>query len=194
MHVITSVNDKYFSLNGVRYVRNYLSKPYGNKLEIYNCYDRKDVLVEGDIPENFTVNGVIYTNIALLQEALLNIIYDLGSSAIQSPVKAIKLITSASAGFAGSTYTLQTDDDKKWLLFNINTPFNIRIPINVFIENTEIEGHSIGNGQPTFTNVTGMFLYHGPSEMPRVAEKHGVFGLKFKSVTEVLLFGKLELL
>jgi len=47
----------------------------GDKVEVFNCYDNKDTLIGFDDFESFTVNGINYTSAALLQAALLDVIY-----------------------------------------------------------------------------------------------------------------------
>jgi hypothetical protein len=75
MNIISTFNDKRFILNGIQYFKNYVSVVRGNKIEIFNCYERKDVLVELTHYNQFSIDGIIYTSAALLQEALLPIIY-----------------------------------------------------------------------------------------------------------------------
>lgn len=79
MNTIIEVDDFKFSLNGVKYLKNYLSRPYGNKLEVYNCYERKDVLIEQAHYSEFTVDGATFGSVAALQEALLNVLYNRNS-------------------------------------------------------------------------------------------------------------------
>lgn len=195
MNVITSVNDKYFSLNGIKYVRNYLPKPYGTQLEIYNCYDRKDVLITRTSIANFMVNGVAHNAVDTLQAALLDVIYNrnFGTSLAPATVKPVKIITAATTGFNINTYTLQPEDDKKWLVFNLVNPYIIKIPTGVFTVNSEFECETIGNGLGTFSSETGITIFYGASNLAKTAERYSVFGMKFRSVNEVSLFGKLEL-
>jgi uncharacterized protein YjhX (UPF0386 family) len=75
MNFINSLNDKYFSFNGVPYFKNYISAVHGNKVEIYNCYERKDVLVPLTQFSEFTVDGSVYSSAAQLQAALLELTY-----------------------------------------------------------------------------------------------------------------------
>lgn len=75
MNIISTFNDKRFILNGIQYFKNYVSVVRGNKVEIFNCYERKDVLVELAPYNQFSLNGTIYTSAVLLQEALLPVIY-----------------------------------------------------------------------------------------------------------------------
>lgn len=75
MNIIENVDEKTFSLNGIKYLKNYISIVAGSKVMIFNCYENKDVLIELTDYTQFTVNGVAYASAALLQEALLNVIY-----------------------------------------------------------------------------------------------------------------------
>lgn len=79
MITINNISDTIFELNGIQYLKNYLSRPYGNNIEIYNCYERKDVLVEKSHYTEFTVNGTTYSNTPALQVALLNILFSRNS-------------------------------------------------------------------------------------------------------------------
>lgn len=196
MNVITSVSDKYFLLNGFRYVRNYLSKPYGQTVEIYNCYDRKDILVSRTHYGNFSVNGVTYASASALQAALLDVIYNrnFGAAGSSTPaVKPVKTITSATTGFSGNTYTLQPDDDKKWLMFNLDTAFTIYIPTGVFTAGTEFEGHIEGTGQAIFTAAEGITQHYSGGYINKSYGRYSVFGIKFRTAARVLLFGELAL-
>ena len=113
--------------------------------------------------------------------------------AMQSDIhKPVKAIFTTTPGFEGAVYTLQAEDRDKWLLFKIPADFIIKIPDAVFASNTLIEGEIADNGQATFT--TGVAtLHYGTSENPKTAEKNSVFGMKFRTATEVSLYGKLEL-
>lgn len=86
MYIITSINDKKFSLNGIQYLKNYLSATYNQKIEIFNCYERQDVLVEQTVYSEFSVNGITYNSAAALQAALLDVLYsrtNLGTNTIE---------------------------------------------------------------------------------------------------------------
>ena len=88
MIVINTVSDKRFSLNGIQYIKNFLSLVAGNRLLIYNAYDRRDERTELLLFSEFTLNGVIYASATLLQSALLDVIYtrnSLGGGAIEQP-------------------------------------------------------------------------------------------------------------
>jgi hypothetical protein len=75
MIIINTVNSQRFSLDGIEYFKNFISKVFGNKIKIYNAYDSNDVLVDVEIYSNIQLNGVIYANATLLQQALLSVIY-----------------------------------------------------------------------------------------------------------------------
>lgn len=75
MHNINTVDNRSFSLNGIKYLKNYISSVHGNRVKIFNCYENKDVLVELDLFSQFSVNGITYGSAAALQAALLNLCY-----------------------------------------------------------------------------------------------------------------------
>lgn len=75
MIVINTVSNERFSLNGIEYFKNFLSFVYGDNVGIYNAYDKTDQRVNLDLYSNFTVDGVVYESAALLQSALLGVIY-----------------------------------------------------------------------------------------------------------------------
>jgi len=75
MNFINSLNDKYFTLNGVQYFRNYVSAVHGDKIELYNCYERKDVLIPLTGFANFMVNGSVFISANELQAELLDVTY-----------------------------------------------------------------------------------------------------------------------
>ncbi|MFP9114933.1 hypothetical protein ACLI1A_13435 [Flavobacterium sp. RHBU_3] len=79
MIIINSYSNKRFTLNGVQYLKNYVSRVSGNRVQIYNCYDNADVLAGFDIYGNYIVNGETFSNAALLQEALLDVIFSRGT-------------------------------------------------------------------------------------------------------------------
>lgn len=108
--------------------------------------------------------------------------------------KEIKLITTSSTGFADNIYILQPEDKNKWLSFDIPADFYIKTPLNTYSANTLIEGDIANIGQASFITDEGITLHYGISENPRTAEKNSVFGLKFRSSENVLLFGKLDLI
>ena len=71
MTTIQNVNVQRFSCNGIEYYKNFLSKVVGNTITIYNAYDSRDELVSNEKYQQVTLNGTIYTSVALLQQALL---------------------------------------------------------------------------------------------------------------------------
>ncbi|MXN91304.1 hypothetical protein GR160_08690 [Flavobacterium sp. Sd200] len=107
----------------------------------------------------------------------------------------VKIINTASTGFDSGTYTLLAEDRDMWLVFEIQTDFFVKIPTNVFTANTLLEGENADTGQATFiTDGNDLILHHGASELPKTAEMNSVFGLKFRTVNDVSLFGKLEMI
>jgi hypothetical protein len=75
MIVINTVSSKRFSLNGIEYLKNFLSFVVGDRLLIYNAYDRRDERCDLTLYSEFEVNGVAYGSASLLQTALLDVIY-----------------------------------------------------------------------------------------------------------------------
>jgi len=75
MYYIINISDTRFSLDGIQYLKNYVSTVYGTRLEIFNCYERSDVLVEQANYDQFSVDGIVYTTAAQLQSALASVIY-----------------------------------------------------------------------------------------------------------------------
>lgn len=101
MNSINSLNDKNFTLNGIQYFRNYVSAVHGNKIEIYNCYERKDVLVPLTHFSEFTVNGSAYTSAASLQTALLDVMYSRLTGGDSSTIDQNNTGRTISAGIVG---------------------------------------------------------------------------------------------
>ncbi|MFL9845452.1 hypothetical protein [Flavobacterium rhizosphaerae] len=72
---INSISTKKFSLNGITYLKNYITSVKGEKIEIFNCYERKDVLIPLTHYSEFIVNGLDYSSAQALQIALLDVLY-----------------------------------------------------------------------------------------------------------------------
>lgn len=79
MNIINTVSETVFELNGVKYLKNYISNVYGNKVEIYNCYERADILIPQNHYQNFTVNGTTFSSAVALQAALLTTLFNMNS-------------------------------------------------------------------------------------------------------------------
>ena len=101
MNSINSLNDKNFTLNGIQYFRNYVSAVHGNKIELYNCYERKDVLVPLTHFSEFKVNGTSYTSAAALQAALLDVTYSRLTGGDSSIIDQNNTGRTIDAGFVG---------------------------------------------------------------------------------------------
>lgn len=107
--------------------------------------------------------------------------------------KPVKVVNTGSEGFNGQVYTLSIADRNQWLSFDLENDFDIIIPAGTYTQNTLIEGDVAGNGQAKFIAETGVLVQHGVDENAKTAGPNSVFGLKFRSDTDVLLFGKLDL-
>ncbi|AXG73933.1 hypothetical protein DVK85_06620 [Flavobacterium arcticum] len=75
MIIINTVSDTRFSFNGIEYLKNYTSTVHNNSLSIFNCYERKDVLLEPTPYNQVTLDGQIYSSASGLHAALLSVIY-----------------------------------------------------------------------------------------------------------------------
>ncbi|MES2484838.1 MAG: hypothetical protein V4581_02670, partial [Bacteroidota bacterium] len=75
MTIINSVSSSRFSINGVQYLKNYISAVHGSRVEIFNCYERADVLLPLTLFSQVSLNGTVYGSATLLQAALLNVLY-----------------------------------------------------------------------------------------------------------------------
>ena len=76
MITINTISDIKFSFNGVNYLKNFTPIVVGDKIRILNTYDSKIELTDAPtLFSEFTVNGVTYANVALLQDALLLVIF-----------------------------------------------------------------------------------------------------------------------
>lgn len=75
MYFIDSLNETRFTLNGAEYLRNYVSAVRAGKVEIFNCYETKDVLVPLSRPHEISVNGSVYDDVLQLQSALQDVIF-----------------------------------------------------------------------------------------------------------------------
>jgi hypothetical protein len=87
MYLITTVDTTRFTINGIQYFKNYISAVHGQRVEIFNCYERADVLLQLTHFSQVKVNGVAYTSAAALQSAMLPVIYTrdtLGTVGVQS--------------------------------------------------------------------------------------------------------------
>lgn len=75
MIIINDLNESRFTLNGVQYFKNYLTRVAGNSLSIYNAYNTCDILVPFSPHERFQVNGSLFEAVEELQAALVGICY-----------------------------------------------------------------------------------------------------------------------
>lgn len=75
MIIILNISADKFSLNGIPYFKNFMPYVLAGKLKIVNIYDTKFQLTEFDSFNKYSVDGVVYTNLADLQNALLPVLY-----------------------------------------------------------------------------------------------------------------------
>lgn len=85
MNIINTLDSKRFTLNGIQYFKNYISVVRGDRIEIFNCYERKDVLVPLTGFEYFEVNGTLHNSATSLQQALIDVLYTRSAGGEGSP-------------------------------------------------------------------------------------------------------------
>lgn len=86
MIIINSVSNTLFSFNGIEYFRNYISVVRGERIEIFNCYERDDVMLPLTHYSEVSLNGITYSNATDLQSVLQTVIYSratLGSDEVE---------------------------------------------------------------------------------------------------------------
>jgi len=111
MIVINTVNSQRFSLDGVEYFKNFLSRVFGNKIKIYNAYDSNDVAIDVEIYSNIQLNGVVYASATLLQQALLSVIYtrDSLNGLLQTSGYFNRFTNDTGFSIAGNNLTINAD-------------------------------------------------------------------------------------
>jgi hypothetical protein len=98
MITINTVSASKFSYNGINYFKNFMPFVYGNKISILNTYDACISLTTA--PTHFSeyvVNGITYTSVADLQDALLPVLFIKGG------------LSSSEWGTIGGSISAQTD-------------------------------------------------------------------------------------
>jgi hypothetical protein len=116
MIVINTVNDGVFTHNGIPYFKNFTPYVIGSRLKIVNTYNNCIVLNDFLAVDQFIVDGVTFTEIEDLQNALLPVISASvsgggtgGGSFVEKQFYAIKAITT-------ETFTLTNDGSTTFLL------------------------------------------------------------------------------
>lgn len=106
MIVINTVNSERFSLNGIEYFKNFTPVVAGDSISILNTYANCFTLVNSTNYSQFTVDGVTYASVALLQSALLPVIYSRGTLGVS-------INTSIAANISG-TYEIDWSAAGNW--------------------------------------------------------------------------------
>ena len=103
MIIIETYTSTKFKLDGIPYLKNYISEVAGNQITIFNAYDRKDVRSNWLHYSEITLDGVVYGNVSDLQNALLPVIY-----------------TRASLGGATASFDLTVYEEGDTPISNVN--------------------------------------------------------------------------
>jgi hypothetical protein len=119
MIFIVNINAQKFSLNGIPYFKNFTPYVIGDKVKIINTYDSKFSLTEFEDFDQYSVNGVVYTSVLALQNALLPVLFTrstLGGGGGGVTTLQELLTNGSTAGFNG----IENPD----AAFEVKMPFN----------------------------------------------------------------------
>lgn len=86
MNVILNISPEKFSLNGIHYFKNFMPHVVAGKIKIVNTYDSKFELIGLDDYSNYSIDGVNYSDVSTLQDALLPVLYSRNSLGYSSGV------------------------------------------------------------------------------------------------------------
>jgi hypothetical protein len=149
MIIINTVNSTRFSVDGIPYLKNYISEVAGSQITIFNAYDRKDVRVDWEHFGNITLNGVVYGNVADLQSALLPIIYTRNSLGGAVGIEDI---------FAGTNVTIDKTDPSNPIISatgggggavdSVNGQTGV---VSINLQSVTDEGNTVTDGTSTTT-------------------------------------------
>lgn len=132
MIIILNISSEKFSLNGIPYFKNFMPHVLAGKLKIVNVYDTKFQLTELDSSLNYSVDGVTYTSVTELQNALLPVLYTRNSLNFDSDLPFYNQITKET-GFTSSGLNKTFNAGWKWLINNVeytnSAPVTITFPL-----------------------------------------------------------------
>ena len=154
---IVNVNNTTFSLDGVEYLKNFMSVVYGDKVEIVNVYDSSFVLKERTIYSDWTIDGGGYASAILLQSDLKDVIYNRDNIGTELGYKIINNTSDFNTLVTGGT-------SGTWLfLSNITLDANKVIPSGVTFEfrNTRIDLNGFNlTGTDTIINSDQSYVFN----------------------------------
>ena len=75
MNIINNVNDTIFTLNGIRYFKNFAPLVRGGKIALVCVYDSKLALIDFSGVDKFTVDGLTFSDLPALVQTLIPIVY-----------------------------------------------------------------------------------------------------------------------
>lgn len=109
MQVITTVSDKYFTLNGTQYAKIYQPLKSGSEgIAIHNVYDTRLKILGPVKYDEFQINGVVYGNQLDAVSAILSAVFNFK---IQSDVIAELDLKIDKGGYLGTAQDLKNDID-----------------------------------------------------------------------------------
>lgn len=82
--VIVNVNSTTLSINGIEYLKNFMSIVTGDLVKILNTYDSKVVIQENTIYSDYTIDGGGFSSAADLQSALKDVLFTRGLEGVEA--------------------------------------------------------------------------------------------------------------
>jgi hypothetical protein len=114
MIVINNIDNQRFTFNGVEYFKNFTPIVVGNKIKIVNTYDSNIELTDyPSLFSDYSLDGVVYANVNLLQSALLPVIYTRDTLGVPSGI-GIDTAMSDTSTNAVQNKVIKAYADTKW--------------------------------------------------------------------------------
>jgi hypothetical protein len=156
MIVILTINSEKFSLNGIPYFKNFMPHVVAGMLKIVNVYDSKFELCELQKFSNYSVDGVVFSSLAVLQDALLPVIYTRNS--LNSPDLPFFNKIISETGFSLTGQELKINPLWRWMFANVNysNPTEVKIPIPFCAPGKSRIDYVVPNNSNGFDRIAGV--------------------------------------
>jgi hypothetical protein len=156
MIVILTINSEKFSLNGIPYFKNFMPHVVAGMLKIVNAYDSKFELCELNKFSNYSVDGIVFSSLAVLQDALLPVVYTRNS--LNSPDLPFFNKIISETGFSLTGQELKINPLWRWMLANVNysNPTEVKIPIPFCTPGKSRIDYVVPNNANGFDRIAGV--------------------------------------
>tara|TARA_R110002012_G_scaffold214249_1_gene385366 strand:+ start:96 stop:776 length:681 start_codon:yes stop_codon:yes gene_type:complete len=128
---IVNISETKFSFNGIPYFKNFISVVYGDKIRILNTYSNFELLPVTDY-DQITVDGSTYASAALLQEALLPVLFT----------------RSSLAGITIEGDITSIDQTGDIITFTLADTSEVQINLSAYDQSTGLSNHINDTGNP----------------------------------------------